>query len=443
MTYSLAPRYRLLANVGQDRGYVIAPTGRYSEVNVDAIDLLGATDTSWQADPDYADFLASAIEAGWLRQATGGPAPRTRRFSSEHHLQRIQYEINLLCNLECAHCYCSSSPHADRGKPTEFVKDLVSQAARMGTIYFDITGGEPLARPDLFEILGHISDSGMIPGLFTNCTLVDAGVAQRLAACGVASVQTSLDAATPALHDDFRGRKGAFRKAVAGIRALKNTGIAVSVTIAVNRRNAHELGQLCDFLTHDLVVPYRVDRVIPSGRGLENADSIALSNAEFYRLTREVCGGYDVQLAKVCDSPALASSADRIDPACGVGVSYMFIKHDGRAALCPTMTEAESPEFRQADLSSLTLEDAWLRHPTFQAYRHVQCRNAATCPTGSHCGGGCRSNAYLLHGSADSPDELSCNVFKNDTGVYEEFLELYRSGATRNPARRHLPVLRG
>jgi radical SAM protein with 4Fe4S-binding SPASM domain len=103
----------------------------------------------------------------------------------------------------------------------------------------------------------------------------------------------------------------------------------------------------------------------------------------------------------------------------------MFIKHDGRAALCPTMTEAEGAEFEQASLDGATLQSVWRSHPTFTRFRGVQCRNVDHCPSGDACRGGCRSNAYLLHGSVDSPDEVSCNLHKNGGDEYRNFLGEY------------------
>jgi radical SAM protein with 4Fe4S-binding SPASM domain len=425
MHYQLNPAFHYVVNDVKDVAYIVAPTGRTAVVNADAIDLMADEDPSWQGDPEYRDFLESALRLEWL---VAGAAERAkiRRISTAHHLRRVQYEIILLCNLSCAHCYCSSSPAAPYGQSTEFIVDVIRQASRMGVLFFDITGGEPLARKDLFVLIEEIVRNQMVPSLFTNCTLVTPRVAERLKQAGVASVRTSLDARTPELHDRFRGKKGAFDRTVAGIRALKEVGLPTNVTIAANRTNANELLPLVEFLKNDLKVPHALDRVIPAGRAVEHGDSIALSNREFYELTYSLFGREGATLAKVCDSPNGEISSSKIEPACGVGASYMFIKNDGSAVLCPTMTESESADFKHGDLRTDSLERIWLDHPTFQRYRGVQCRNTQKCPAAKSCAGGCRSNAYILHGTTDSPDEYSCNLFKNKSGTYAKFLDLYQ-----------------
>ncbi len=422
----LSDTFHYLSNVATGRAFVIDRSGkrRTAVVNPDAFDLLTSDESAWQDDHDYAPFLEKAVGAGWLSAQAPLRAPIVRTVDRNVHLKRLQYEVNLVCNLECAHCYCSSSPRASQGQSTEFVLDIVAQAAKLGVINFDVTGGEPLVRRDMVEVLQAITDHGMIPGLYTNGTLITPEKALELRDAGVRWAQVSLDARTPALHDEIRGKVGAFDRAVKGIRALKAAGVRIRVAVCLNRRNAHEVTEIVDFLRNDLCVEFGLDRVIPAGRGCSAPEPLALPNAEYYALVRPFLADGHIA-AKACDAIGPEASASYIEPSCGVGASYLFLKHDGRAALCPTMTEAESADFVQADLKTMSLADAWERHPTFMAFRGMQCENATVCPTGKNCAGGCRSNAYLLHGRIDSPDEVHCNIHKNSTPTYRPMLEEY------------------
>ncbi|MEO8180960.1 MAG: radical SAM protein [Deltaproteobacteria bacterium] len=420
--YTLSPGFSYVINRATGKGYIVSGSGARSTLNLDAMDLLTAEDAGWQEDADYADFLAQARALQWLVPGPAARAAQVRHIDRQVHLKRIQYEINLLCNLECQHCYCSSSPRASAGRSTEFVLDLVRQAAELGVLHFDLTGGEPLVRKDIFQILESIREHGMTTTLFTNCTLIKPETARRIREAGVAAVQTSLDACTPELHDQIRGRGGAFQRALQGIDALRAEGVPVSVTITLNRLNVGQAADIVRFMTA-LNVPFYFDRVIPAGRAASQS-GIALSNAEFYAVMRQLEKDGAVPKMRVCEGPVQISES-KIEPSCGVGESYAFIKHDGRMALCPTMTEAESAEFAQADLGAMSLAEAWEQHPTFMRTRGMQCENARVCPAGKTCRGGCRSNAYLLHGRLDSPDEMNCNLFKNAGDSYHDFLGEY------------------
>ena len=290
MTYVLGPDFRYIGNRATGKGYVVAARAGHAVVNMDAMELLAGGDAGWQDDRDYAEFFEQAKALRWLVAAPAAP-PSVRWVDQRFHLQRVQYEVNLVCNLECLHCYCSSSPRAPVGHPTAFVLDVIRQAADLGVIYFDITGGEPLVRKDILQLVESVRDRGMIPSLFTNCTLVTPKVARALRDAGVSSVQTSLDARTPELHDEFRGKRGAFDRAVRGIRALKSVDIPIRVSVSLNRRNVHEAEAMMRFMEDELAVQFNLDRVIPAGRSCEQTTPLELSNEEFYRVVRALSGG--------------------------------------------------------------------------------------------------------------------------------------------------------
>ncbi len=428
----LNPAFTFLHNRKTRVGYVIAHNGATALVNDDAMDLLLEPGLASVHEPAYQPFFAQAQAAGWVLPAPSDAAATVRIVDSEPHLTRIQVELNLVCNLECAHCYCSSSPRAAAGRETSFFASLLDQAADMGVIHVDFTGGEPLIRKDLEDLIGQSRGRGMVPTIHTNGTLVTEARARALRDAGLAEALVSVDAATPALHDAFRGKAGAFVRTMAGIRAFQTVGVPVGVNVCLNRQNAGEVHDIVRLFRDELQVPFHFDRVIPAGRTTESEDPIALSNADYFALMREVFGqGSALATKKACDAGNRHARAARIDPFCGVGANYAFIKHNGTLALCPTMTEAESTAFAHADLVDQGLREAWEQHPTFVRTRHMQCENVSVCPSGADCGGGCRSNAYLLHGRLDSPDEMYCNLNKNEGDEYVPMLARYEDMRAR------------
>jgi len=192
----------------------------------------------------------------------------------------------------------------------------------------------------------------------------------------------------------------------------------------VNKLNAHEIKELTDFIEHDLKVSFTLDRIIPSGRALDTED-LALSNEEFYSLIRKTFPLRENLTSKICDT-ANPTVSQVVEPGCGAGASYCFIKYDGTVVLCPTLTENEGQEFKSKRFQESSMKEIWLKHPTFVRFRGMQCENVGVCPVSSSCRGGCRSNAYLLHGHVNAPDEMSCNFNKNSGSDYVPFLELYK-----------------
>lgn len=171
------------------------------------------------------------------------------------------------CNLRCLHCYASAADHGaggqmDSGQGLKFISDL----ADFGVPVVLFSGGEPLLRSDLFNLAGFASSKGMRVALSTNGTLIDDGVAGAIEQTGFAEVGISLDGMEP-VNDHFRGKQGAYRDALQGIRKCTARGIRVSLRLTITAHNYNEIPEI-----FDLVEAEGIDRVCfyhlaYSGRG--------------------------------------------------------------------------------------------------------------------------------------------------------------------------------
>lgn len=165
--------------------------------------------------------------------------------SNTHELRLIFWETTVACNLECIHCRrlevsrWMSSLDLSTEQALDFISSLAEDFDPKPVLVF--SGGEPLVRKDLFELMAHARLKGVPTALATNGTLIDQALAEKIAASGVKRVSISLDGASSDTHDRFRKMPGSFEKAAAGFRYLRTAGVPVQLNATLTRHNIHEL----------------------------------------------------------------------------------------------------------------------------------------------------------------------------------------------------------
>ncbi len=171
------------------------------------------------------------------------------------------------CNLKCKHCYAQAG---DKDYPNELTteegKRLIDDLAQFGCPVLLFSGGEPLVRKDVFVLAAYAVEKGLRVVFSTNGTLITKETAKRLKEIGTSYVGISIDGTEP-VHDAFRGVKGAFKKAIEGIRNCKEAGLKVGLRFTIFKGNAKEIPAI-----FDLVEQEEIDRVcfyhlVYSGRG--------------------------------------------------------------------------------------------------------------------------------------------------------------------------------
>jgi MoaA/NifB/PqqE/SkfB family radical SAM enzyme len=170
------------------------------------------------------------------------------------------WEMTTACNLRCIHCHASGGKPAPDELTTEEAKHLLDQLAEVSEFRMvAFTGGEPLVRNDLFELLAYSQALGFSNTLATNATLIDDAVARDLRRYGVVIGAVSLDGFDAETHDYVRGQPGAFEAALQGIRALRRAGIPLHVNITAMEYNMDQLEPLMELVdelgTAILIIP--------------------------------------------------------------------------------------------------------------------------------------------------------------------------------------------
>jgi pseudo-rSAM protein/SPASM domain protein len=192
------------------------------------------------------------------------------------------------CNLECVHCYAGAESEAKTGELTTAEgKRLLDDLADYGAPVVLFSGGEPMVREDLAELVAHASEVGIRPVLSTNGTLLTTERARELKAAGLAYAGVSVDGLAER-NDEFRGVDGAFRAAVEGIETCLDVGLKTGLRYTVTRQNVDDLDGVVDLLTDVGLDRFCFYHLSYSGRG-ETLDSVDLDADERRAVVERIC----------------------------------------------------------------------------------------------------------------------------------------------------------
>ncbi len=191
----------------------------------------------------------------------------------------VVWNVTRRCNLHCQHCYASAQNgrHPEELTPGEG-HALIEELGRYGVPAVIFSGGDPLLRPDLLDRVRHAADVGIHPAISTNGTLIDGVLARRLRTAKVGYVGVSVDG-IGALHDRFRGRRGAYEGALRGLRACRDEGLTVGLRFTLSRPTLPHLPRVLDLMEAERVHRGYVSHLVYVGRG-HRMSPLALTRAE-------------------------------------------------------------------------------------------------------------------------------------------------------------------
>jgi radical SAM protein with 4Fe4S-binding SPASM domain len=330
------------------------------------------------------------------------------------------------CNLACRHCYSDSDARRHPEMTGDEAVAMLRDIAAFGSPALLVSGGEPLLRRDVFEMIAEARTLGLAVTLSTNGTMVTPAVARRLADLGVRYAGISLDG-IGAVHDAFRGRRGAFERSLAGIRALRAEGVRAGVRVTLSPAAIAALPDLLALIEREGVGRACFYHLVPAGRGTAEAPGRtaavrAAVEAIFDRAERWVDEDRDVEVLTVdnyADGPALWLRLAGRDPdraeavgralawngggrnAAGVGLAA--VDWEGWVRPDQFWPGAALGNVRARPLSRIWTEPP----PPLQALRRRAERLSGRCRTCRFlpmCGGGLASRALSATGDLSAPD---------------------------------------
>jgi AdoMet-dependent heme synthase len=193
------------------------------------------------------------------------------------------WEVTQSCDLACKHCRAAAQPiaHPDQLSHEEG-KNLIDQIADMHIPIFVFTGGDPLKRPDVYDLIRYGASKGVQIALTPSATpLLNREAIFKLKEAGLVRLGISLDGSTPEIHDTFRGLPGAYARTIQAIEWAGEAGIPIQVHTTISRHNAHDLDSLCNLFEKLNIVMWNVFFLVPVGRG--QLDDL-LSGEDFERV---------------------------------------------------------------------------------------------------------------------------------------------------------------
>ncbi|MDI6841026.1 MAG: radical SAM protein [bacterium] len=336
----------------------------------------------------------------------------------------VVWNFTYKCNLRCKHCY-ENAGILRNGNFTELSIDEKFQALdklsreNIPTIFF--SGGEPLAGEGFFEIAEAAKKMGFYLSIATNGTLFNKENAQRAKEIGFGYVAVSLDAATPEVHDRFRGMPGMWQRSINGIKNLIDAGVTTCIQYTLAKDNLSELPKMFSLLKEIGAYKLIIYNYIPVGRGEFESDPTPEDRESAYKLMFEQLDlGYHIiattspQFGRYCQemragSVIIAHYADAkseefgaiadIVGGCGAGRAYCALQPDGIITPCVYM-----PDLQIGNIKTQEFREIW-DAPLMAQFRDrsdlwghcSNCNYKAVC-------GGCRARAYVYTGDIKGPD---------------------------------------
>ena len=350
---------------------------------------------------------------------------------AQNNFQRpyvISWNVTNRCNLRCEHCYLDSGPKkfqrlttggfADRSElDTKQCFAIVDQIAEFApeTIVI-MTGGEPLLRRDIIEIIRYGSEKDLWVVCGTNGVLITENLAGILREAGLRGISLSLDALDPQIHDRFRGVTGAWENTVNGAGVLHRMEMPFIVQTTVGRHNAGEIEKIADFAYSEMGAKvFNLYFLVPTGRGMFVSDIAPEQYNEVLRTLAVIQKKYDGKMITNAKcAPHYIKHLYEQDPTskflktftggaggCPAGTQYMGIRPNGDMTPCPYL-----PLFG-GNLQRESMADIWNDSDLFVSIRQ---RNklggrCGECEFSGKCGG-CRARAYGQSGDYMAEDPL-------------------------------------
>lgn len=313
----------------------------------------------------------------------------------------IIWEITAKCNLKCRYCSANGGENGHEMKLPDIFKILNEIIIYKESTLF-LSGGEPLLRKDIFEILYYVKERRINTVLLTNGLLLNKKIISRIKNLGI-KIQIGFDSLNPTLHDFLRGREGAFAKSLNSLKEAIYQGLEIGVAIIATKLNFKEIPCFIDEMIGRGVNWICIPRFIPCGRGAINR-SLNLSIDDRIELIKSVVNNKYYKENKIFfDDPTqiLFTEKGVLSKGCNAGINKLLIDPSGSVMPCP-MFRLSVGSVRETSIQQIWNKAEVLNNLRSRKNIKGECRN---CIYLNKCGG-CRGLAYHVTGDYLASDIL-------------------------------------
>ena len=321
----------------------------------------------------------------------------------------VSWNTTNACNMYCRHCYRDAGVKAAEELSTAEAKTLLDGIARAGFKIMIFSGGEPLMRPDIFELVEYAAHLRLTPVFGTNGTLIDSDAARRLKAAGAKGMGISLDSLDKEKHDAFRNFSGAWEGAVRGMENCRAVGLPFQIHTTVMEWNSHELEDMTDFAVKIGAKAHHFFFLVPTGRA-ESIEEESLRTVAYEEVLTRIMKKQqtvNIELKPTCAPQFIRIAGElgvttRFKRGCLAGLSYCIVSPKGKVQPCAYLN-MELGDVREKPFDLIWKESEVFRRLRTFAYGG----GCGICKYKAGCGG-CRARAAYYHGGDYMAEEPWC-----------------------------------
>jgi radical SAM protein with 4Fe4S-binding SPASM domain len=327
----------------------------------------------------------------------------------------IAFEVTRRCRYSCLHCRANAGETSEDKLTTSECKKIIKAIAKYSKCILILTGGEPMERADIYELIRYARKINLKPVLATCGYLIDEKTIVKLKKAGVMALSFSIDGANAETHDKFRDTKGAFDSTINAAKIAHKAHVRFQINTTISKINTNEVIGIARLAKNIGAYCFNPFILVPTGRGREIEDAV-LDPVEYEVLLNELlriklraeikvrvtCGP---QFALVCKRAEAKGLTEDV-PGCMGGRGFGFISYRGDVQTCGFL---DVPAGNLIE-NNFNFKKIWEESELLRKIRNVSDYkgNCGICEYVGICGG-CRARAYATSGDYMGEDPV-CKI---------------------------------